>query len=153
MHMSHYHAAARAWLAQQAGRFDAEIVPMDTRMLVKDVEGRIESLDMRSERDEGNRPSITLEGLASLKPVREGGCVITGNAGHLPDGASACVLMQHGEAERRGPTPPGMYRGPLADGCEPDEMGGLVFPVPRLGTQDKRLQVDGGAVSIGSPAA
>ena len=51
--------------------------------------------------DEGNRPDTTLEGLAALKPVREGRFISAGNASQLSDGASACVVMDAKLAERR----------------------------------------------------
>ncbi len=86
------------------------------------------------DKDEGNRPGTTLEGLAALKPVRgEDQFITAGNASQLSDGASACVLMSDTEAARRGITPMGIYRGFVVAGCEPDEMGiGPVFAVPRL---------------------
>jgi acetyl-CoA C-acetyltransferase len=84
-------------------------------------------------KDEGNRPETTLESLASLKPVREGGCITAGNASQLSDGASAAVLMDRKLAEQRGLQPLGIYRGIAVAGCEPDEMGiGPVFAVPKL---------------------
>ncbi|MDX1581531.1 MAG: acetyl-CoA C-acyltransferase, partial [Alphaproteobacteria bacterium] len=56
-----------------------------------------------------------------------------GNASQLSDGASACVLMEAKEAEKRGLQPLGIYRGMAVAGCEPDEMGiGPVFAVPKL---------------------
>ena len=83
--------------------------------------------------DEGNRPSTTLEGLQSLKPVFEGGCITAGNASQLSDGAAACVLMDSKTAEQRNVEPLGIYRGITVAGCEPDEMGiGPVFAIPKL---------------------
>ena len=85
------------------------------------------------EKDEGNRPSTTLEGLAGLKPVRENGFITAGNASQLSDGASAAVLMEARLAEKRGLAPLGIYRGTAVAGCEPDEMGiGPIFAVPKL---------------------
>ena len=91
-------------------------------------------------KDEGNRPETTLEGLAALKPVfadgqrvKAGRCITAGNASQLSDGASAAVLMEAKEAERRGLHPLGIYRGMAVAGCAPDEMGiGPVFAVPKL---------------------
>ncbi|MFT6105444.1 MAG: acetyl-CoA C-acetyltransferase, partial [Paracoccaceae bacterium] len=81
-----------------------------------------------------------LEGLEALAPVQRDGlqiaqgvCVTAGNASQLSDGASASVLMEQAEAERRGLTPLGRYVGMAVAGCAPDEMGiGPVFAVPRL---------------------
>src|SRR5690606_28217390 len=85
----------RTAAAKVAGRFDAEIVPMDTSMLVVDRETRETCRrSVTIAEDEGNRADTTLEGLASLKPVRGGNSTITaGNASQLSDGASACVIM------------------------------------------------------------
>jgi acetyl-CoA acetyltransferase family protein len=89
--------------------------------------------DVTLTRDEGNRPETTLEGLASLKPVIEGGVVTAGNASQLSDGASACVIMDRALAERRGLAPLGIYRGMAVAGCAPEEMGiGPVYAIPKL---------------------
>lgn len=177
--------------AQSEGRLDAEIVPMTASMKVKDREtGETSSREVTLRSDEGNRPQTTLDGLASLKPVfkgglqvEEGGHVTAGNASQLSDGASAAVVMEAREAQRRGLEPLGRYVGMAVAGCEPDEMGiGPVFAVPKLlerhgltvddvelwelneafavqvlhcrdklGIPDERLNVDGGAISIGHP--
>ena len=121
--------------AQAAGKFDDEIVPMLTTMAVKDKEtGEISHRQVTVDRDECNRPNTTLEGLASLEPVRGPGNYITaGNASQLSDGAAAVVVMDSAEAERRGLEPMGAFKGFCVAGCEPDEMGiGPVFAVPRL---------------------
>jgi acetyl-CoA C-acetyltransferase len=174
----------RTAAAQQAGRFADEIVPLPTtkRVIDKNTKAeRHEAVTLKS--DEGNRPDTTLEGLAALAPVREGGFITAGNASQLSDGASACVLMKAKLAEKRGLEPLGTFRGFAVAGCEPDEMGiGPVFAVPkllsrqgldigdidlwelneafasqvlycrdRLGIPQERLNVDGGAISIGHP--
>ncbi|SRR6056297_288084 len=181
----------RTAAAQQAGRYTDEIAPMPTTMMVQDKEtGEISTKQVTLELDEGNRPTTTLEGLQSLKPVfkdgqtiAEGRYITAGNASQLSDGASASVLMEAKEAERRGLTPLGAYRGMMVAGCDPDEMGiGPVFAVPkllekhglkvedidlwelneafasqalycrdRLGIDPDKLNVDGGAISIGHP--
>ncbi|WP_170524777.1 acetyl-CoA C-acyltransferase [Ruegeria arenilitoris] len=121
--------------AQAAGKFDDEIVPMQTTMAVKDKEtGEVSHRQVTVDRDECNRPNTTLEGLASLEPVRGPGNYITaGNASQLSDGAAAVIVMDSAEAERRGLEPMGAFKGFCVAGCEPDEMGiGPVFAVPRL---------------------
>ena len=124
----------RVAAASGAGRFDAEIAPIEVRMAVVDKETKeVSHRQVTLAHDEGPRPETTAEGLASLKPVREGGCITAGNASQLSDGASANVMMSAKEAERRGLTPLGIFRGFAVAGCEPDEMGiGPVFAVPRL---------------------
>ncbi|MFZ1106421.1 MAG: acetyl-CoA C-acyltransferase [Hyphomicrobiaceae bacterium] len=175
----------RTAAAQKEGRVAAEIVPMTTVMQVENKETKeISQRTVTLERDEGNRPDTTLEGLAKLKPVRGDDQFITaGNASQLSDGASACVLMSDREAAKRGIKPMGIFRGFAVAGCEPDVMGiGPVFAVPRLlqrtglkvediglwelneafasqviycrdklGIAMDRLNVDGGAISIGHP--
>ena len=91
-------------------------------------------MDALLEKEEGNRPSTTLEGLKDLKPVtRDDGHITAGNASQLSDGASACVLMSDTEAAKRGAEVMGIYRGMVVHGCEPDEMGiGPVFAIPKL---------------------
>lgn len=177
--------------AQAEGRFDAEIVPLETVMSVFDKatgQSRLETVTLA--RDEGNRPETTLEDLRKLKPVfktgqrlQEGRFITAGNASQLSDGAAALVLMEASEAARRGLTPLGAYRGMAVSGCDPDEMGiGPVVAIPKLlknaglsmddiglwelneafasqviycrdklDIPDERLNVSGGAISIGHP--
>lgn len=124
----------RTAAAQTAGRFDAEIVPIDS---ITTTENGNTAVQLTA--DEGNRPSTTAAGLAALRPVLLDGEVTTastvtaGNASQLSDGASASVLMEAKEAERRGLEPLGTYRGMAVTGCEPDEMGiGPIFAIPKL---------------------
>ena len=170
--------------AQAAGAFDAEIVPVTATMSVTDkATGTTSSRTVTLSKDEGNRPETSAEGLASLKPVIDGGAITAGNASQLSDGASACVMMEAGLAAKRGLQPLGRYLGMAIAGTEPDEMGiGPVFAVPkllkrfglsiddiglwelneafavqvlycqdRLGIPIERLNVSGGAISIGHP--
>jgi acetyl-CoA C-acetyltransferase len=124
----------RTGQAQAQGRFDAEIVAFSTEMAVVDkASGAISLRRVTLDRDESNRPDTTLEGLNALKPVLEGGVITAGNASQLSDGASACVLMDAGLAQRRGLSPLGIYRGMAVAGCPPEEMGiGPVYAVPKL---------------------
>lgn len=124
----------RTAAAQEAGKFDDEIVPLPSSKGVLDKEtGEISFHDVVLEKDEGNRPDTNLEGLAGLKAVRENGNITAGNASQLSDGSSATVVMEASLAEKRGLEPLGFYRGTAVAGCEPDEMGiGPVFAVPRL---------------------
>jgi len=125
----------RTHQAQLSGKFDDEIVPMDTIMAVKNKEtGEISTNKVTLEKDEGNRPSTNIEGLSGLKPVRGPGHFITaGNASQLSDGASASVLMEAKEASKRGLEPLGIYRGMAVAGLAPDEMGiGPVYAIPKL---------------------
>lgn len=127
-------AQRRTAMAQDKRLFDAEIVPITASMAVIDKDtGAVTYRDVRLDRDEGNRPDTTLEGLANLKPVVEGGVITAGNSSQLSDGASACVLVERTVAERRGLKPLGIYRGIAVAGLAPEEMGiGPVFAVPKL---------------------
>ena len=121
--------------AQANGLFEDEIVPMATKMKVVNRETKEETMvDAMVDRDECNRPETTIEGLAKLAPVRgEGNFITAGNASQLSDGAAAVVMMEAKEAERRGLTPMGAFKGWAIAGCEPDEMGiGPIYAVPRL---------------------
>lgn len=120
--------------AQKAGRFDAEIIPVTAMKAVTDMtSGKTAIQQAVLTRDEGNRPDTTVEGLASLKPVRQGGCVTAGNASQLSDGACACVVMEASLAAARGLEPLGRYCGMAVAGTAPDEIGiGPVFAVPKL---------------------
>jgi acetyl-CoA C-acetyltransferase len=131
----------RTAAAQTGGRFDREIAPMASAMRVENREtGEASLVPVTLDKDEGNRPSTTLAALAALKPVfrdgqrvGEGRFITAGNASQLSDGASASLLMEATEAERRGLQPLGAYRGMAVAGCAPDEMGiGPVFAVPKL---------------------
>ena len=132
---------ARTATAQTAGKFDDEIVPLPSTMVVKNREtGEISQQDVVLEKDEGNRPGTTAEGLSGLNPVwkdgqfvKEGKHITVGNASQLSDGASAAVVMEAKLAEQKGLEPLGAFRGIAFAGCEPDEMGiGPVFAVPKL---------------------
>ena len=174
----------RTAIAQQAGKYDDEIVPLTSSMGVMDREtGKISFKDVTLEKDEGNRPETNLEGLAGLKTVRENGFITAGNASQLSDGASASVIMAADVAKQNNIEPLGFYRSTAVVGCSPDEMGiGPVFAIPklleqtglkiedidlwelneafavqviycrdRLGIPNDRLNVNGGAISIGHP--
>jgi acetyl-CoA C-acetyltransferase len=174
----------RVTAAWEAGRLSDEIVPITVTRHNRDAEGHVTgSEQVTLDRDEGMRGGTTVESIAGLKTVVDGGTVTAGNASQLSDGASVCVVMSDVEALRRGLTPLGLFRGFAVAGCEPDEMGiGPVFAVPklldrhglsvadidlwelneafavqvlycrdRLGIDNDRLNVDGGAIAIGHP--
>ncbi len=133
----------RTAAAQEAGRFDAEIVPFSTTMAVVDKATKeVIFKDVTLSEDEGTRADTTLEGLQSLKPVIEGGMVTAGNASQLSDGASACVIMEGALAQKRGIAPLGIYRGMAVAGCTPEEMGiGPIYAIPKL-LKQHGLKVD-----------
>jgi len=124
----------RTAAAQQAGKFDDEIVSISTKMVQVNKETKEMTFhDVTLDKDEGNRPETTLDGLNGLKTVIEGGTITAGNASQLSDGSSASVLMEAKEASKRGLNPLGIYRGIAVAGLEPDEMGiGPGYAIPKL---------------------
>ena len=126
----------RTAAAQEAGRYEDEIIPMQTKMLLVNKEtGDQTVVDAECTRDECNRPETTLEGLASLKPVfdPENGSVTAGNSSQLSDGASVTLVMSEEKALELGLKPKAYFRGFTTVGCQPDEMGiGPVFAIPKL---------------------
>ena len=131
-----FESQMRTAAAQQAGAYDDEIIPMETKMLLMNKEtGDSKEIDYCVEKDECNRPETTLDGLASLKPVfdPENGSVTAGNSSQLSDGASVTLVMSEDKALEHGLKPLAYFRGFTTMGCEPDEMGiGPVFSVPKL---------------------
>ena len=124
----------RTAAAQEAGKFNDEIVPLPSKMVFVDKETKKQSIhDVNLDKDEGNRPTTTAEGLAGLKTVFEGGVITAGNASQLSDGASAAVLMDSKLAEQKNLDPLGAYKGVAVAGLDPDEMGiGPIYAVPKL---------------------
>jgi len=129
-----FQSQRRTAAAQEAGRFDDEVVPIDVTQMIKDREtGEISYQETTLNKDEGNRPQTTLDNLASLNPVIEGGSVTAGNASQLSDGASACVLMEASLATKQGLNVMGVYRGMAVAGNKPEEMGiGPIYAIPKL---------------------
>jgi len=140
-----FESQMRTAAAQQAGSYDDEIIPMETKMLLMNKEtGESKEIDYCVEKDECNRPETTLDGLASLKPVfdPENGSVTAGNSSQLSDGASVTLVMSEDKALELGLKPLAYFRGFTTMGCEPDEMGiGPVFSVPKL-LNNYNLSVD-----------
>ncbi len=124
----------RTAAAQERGDLNDELAPMASLMEHRGPDGG-EPLfrEILLEKDEGNRPNTTFDGLSNLKPVLNGGVITAGNASQLSDGASATIMMASNLAEKLGKEPLGVYRGTAVAGCKPDEMGiGPVFAVPKL---------------------
>ena len=126
----------RCAAAQDAGLYDDEIIPMDTKMILKNKEtGAEKEVDVTVDKDDCNRPETTLEGLSSLNPVfnPESGSVTAGNSSQLSDGASVTLIMSEEKANELGLKPLAYFRGFTTVGCQPDEMGiGPVYSIPKL---------------------
>lgn len=161
----------RAVAAAKDGRFDAEILPVETSA------GTVSA-------DEGPRPDTTLERLASLRAVfRAGGIVTAGSSSPLSDGAAAIVVASEDAVRTHGLTPRARVVTTAAAGVTPHLMG--LGPVPatekalaragwaigdvdateineafaaqalacigRLGLDAETVNADGGAIAIGHP--
>lgn len=124
----------RAAAAQQAGKFNDEIVPMTTIMGVADkASGMLLTREVTISADEGIRPDTTYEGVSKIRSAVPGGVISAGNASQFSDGAAAAIVMNSRVAQAKGLPVLGIFRGFAIAGCEPDEMGiGPVFAVPKL---------------------
>ena len=164
---SHRNAVA----AQDAGRFDAELVAVPTKAGVVAA-------------DEGPRRDTSAEALAGLRPiVRPDGVVTAGNSSPINDGAAAILVASEAAIEKYGLTPRARVLGGASVGVAPEVMG--LGPVPatqkllnrlgltvddlgavelneafatqslacirRLGLDPARVNRDGGAIALGHP--
>ncbi|KWF07065.1 acetyl-CoA C-acetyltransferase [Burkholderia pseudomultivorans] len=115
---SHRRAAA----AQQAGHFDAEIVPVSVPQRKGDA--------LIVAQDEGVRGDTTPESLAKLRTIMKDGVVTAGNACQQNDAAAACLIVAEDKLDELGLTPIGWLVGWAAAGCDPARMG--IGPVPAV---------------------
>ena len=123
----------RAFAAQAAGLFDAEIAAITVKAGIADKVMGLMTKQVNVSKDEGVRDGSTPETLANLKSAMPGGLISAGNASQFSDGAGACVVMSETLASQRGLQPLGRFLGFAVAGCEPDEMGiGPVFAVPKV---------------------
>ncbi|MDE0233873.1 MAG: thiolase family protein [bacterium] len=168
----------RAIAAQQAGRFDNEIVTIEAPVLPK------KRTFVAIASDEGPRSKTSMEALASLPPVfREGGTVTAGNSSPLNDGAAGVILATAAGLKKASLTPIARLVSAGVAGVHPDLMG--IGPVPasekalaraglgvgdldlvelneafaaqavacrnELGIDPEILNVNGGAIALGHP--
>jgi acetyl-CoA acyltransferase len=111
----------RADQATTEGRFENEIIPIE----VKDDAGNVEMMT----RDEGIRPTSTVEVLAGLPPVFKADGVITaGNSSQITDGAAAILIMSADKAKELGYTPRARFHSFSLAGADPVLM--LTAPIP-----------------------
>jgi acetyl-CoA C-acetyltransferase len=123
----------RAFAAQEAGLFDAEIAPITVKAGIADKVMGLMTKQLNVSKDEGIRDGSTPDALANLKSAVPGGLISAGNASQFSDGAGACVVMSETLASQRGLQPLGRFLGFAVAGCEPDEMGiGPIFAVPKV---------------------
>ena len=122
--------------ATERGFFDGEIVPVAVPQRRGD--------DLVVERDEHPRPDTTLEKLAALRPLFEGGTVTAGNASGINDGAAAAIVVSERVVEELGTTPMARIVGMATAGVPPRIMG--IGPVPATRKLLGRLDVELGGV-------
>lgn len=168
----------RAIAAQDAGRFDDEIIPLKTRVFA----GKWRDVEFKA--DEGPRRGSDSAALARLRPAfRVGGSVTAGNSSQVSDGASATLLIARDLAKARGLTELGVLRSYKVVGVPPDIMGvGPRYAIPKaveaaglsmsdiglfeineafasqalycvreLGLDMDHVNVNGGAIALGHP--
>ena len=125
----------RAIAAQEAGRFDDELVTVDAPQPKGDP--------VTVHADEGPRPDTTAERLAALRPVfREGGTVTAGNSSQINDGAACLTLASDEKAEQLGAEPLARVVATGAAGVEPSYMGVAPVPASRLALERAGLKVE-----------
>jgi acetyl-CoA C-acetyltransferase len=136
----------RAFAAQSAGLFDAEIAAITVKAGIADKVMGLMTKQVTVSKDEGIREGSTVEALANLKSAMPGGLISAGNASQFSDGAGACVVMSEELASKRGLKPLGRFLGFAVAGCEPDEMGiGPVYAIPKV---LKRLGLSVGDIDL-----
>jgi acetyl-CoA acyltransferase len=115
-----YDSHMRALRATEEGRFESQIIPVETR-----VDGQTTAMTL----DEGIRPSTTPEALAGLRPAfKEDGVITAGNSSQITDGAAAVLIMSASKAAELGLTPRATFKGFSVVGTDPVTM--LTGPIP-----------------------
>ncbi|HEY1497020.1 MAG TPA: acetyl-CoA C-acyltransferase [Candidatus Solibacter sp.] len=165
--------------AQQEGKFDDELVPVETQNIMPGIVDRTVF-----SRDEGPRADTSLEALAKLKPVfHANGSVTAGNSSQTSDGAAAALVMSATKARQLGLTPKARFVSYATAGVPPEIMGiGPVVAIPKAlalaglklqdigvielneafavqalavirksGLDPDRVNVNGGAIALGHP--
>src|ERR687890_1156720 len=127
---SHQRAAA----AQDAGRFDDEIVPLKVAFEELNEKGKKTTREVTFAKDEGVRRDTSEEGLAKLKPAFHAkGTITAGNASQMSDGAAAAVVMSDERARQLNLKPLARFVAYATAGCPPEEMGiGPVHAIPKV---------------------
>ena len=166
----------RALIAQEEGRFDREIMPIEVTLE--------DGSTVVVRQDEGPRKGSTIEKLATLKTVfKEDGKIHAGNASQMSDGAAAVLLMSREKAEElglkprfrivarsvTGSDPTLMLTGPIEatrqvlakagltiDDIDTYEVNEAFAPVPMAWLEEikadpKKLNPNGGAIALGHP--
>jgi acetyl-CoA acyltransferase len=128
-----YRSHMRAIAAQDAGKFEDEIVPLEFERVELD-NGKAVTRTIVFDADEGPRRGTTLEAMAKLRPAfSPKGTVTAGNSSQMSDGAAAVMVMEREKAESLGLKPLARFVGYAVGGVPPEIMGiGPVIAVPRV---------------------
>ena len=105
----------RAVAATETGRFNREVVGVPIPQRRGDP--------VNFDKDEGPRSDTSMEALARLRPVMEGGTVTAGNASSQNDAASVCLVVAADKLGELGLKPMGFLKGWAVTGCHPAYMG------------------------------
>jgi acetyl-CoA C-acetyltransferase len=133
--MDQYGAASqqKACAAQEAGKFNDEMVSCTVTAGVADAQLGLRTKEVTISADEGLRPGTTYDSIKGIRSAVPGGVITAGNASQFSDGAGACVVVSDTYAQQKNLQPLGRFLGFAVAGCEPDEMGiGPVFAVPKV---------------------
>ena len=127
-----YCSHQKALAAQQAGRFDEEIVPVEVEATIL-TNGKPKKSTYTFKKDEGPRADTSFEALSKLKPVfQAGGTVTAGNSSQTSDGAAAAIVMSDKKAKELGLKPMLRYVSFGVGGVPPEIMGiGPVVAIPK----------------------
>ena len=112
----------RAVAAQESGKFDSQIVPIEIPQRRGDP--------VIFNKDEGPRNDSSMEVLGRLRPVMKDGTVSAGNASSQNDAASVCLVVAEDKLEELGLEAMGFLKGWVVTGCHPATMG--IGPVPAV---------------------
>jgi acetyl-CoA acyltransferase len=128
-----YRSHMRAIAAQDAGKWEDEIVPLEIEQVVMD-NGKPTTRTLVFDTDEGPRRGTTLEAMAKLRPAfAPKGTVTAGNSSQMSDGAAAVIVMEREKAEALGLKPLARFVGFAVGGVPPEIMGiGPTVAVPRV---------------------
>jgi len=123
----------KALAAQNAGRFDEEIVPLAVAFAHPNGGSKLKRTEVQFKSDEGPRADTSLEALAKLRPAfHVHGAVTAGNSSQTSDGAAAAILMSEERARSLGIRPVARFVAYAYAGCQPEEMGvGPVYAIPK----------------------
>ena len=124
----------RAHEAQEAGKFEREIVPVHAQRPVYKEDGSIEVEEFIFDQDEGIRPGSSVESLSKLRTIfKKDGGVTAGNASQISDGAGFVVVMSGRMVEKLDVKPIAKFIGFKAVGVDPSIMGiGPAYAIPEV---------------------